>query len=130
MQTFGTRLAGCAVLAAFFAVVACANQAEGDRCDRTNGDNDCESGLRCTPVSSLSGQTTTTKAAICCPENRPASVDACRAVTAGGGFGTGGSSGTGGSPDASTGTGGTPEASTASGGTDSGTRDASPDALP
>lgn len=97
------RILQAGSLWALLVLAACASQAEGERCDRTNGDGDCESGLRCTPYQG---------SAICCPEDRAANVDACRAAD----IGTGGSTGTGGSRA----TGGSGAGGASSGGSDSG----------
>jgi hypothetical protein len=46
--------------------VACAEQGEGERCELSNDDNDCEPGLVCTSLSGLTGETT---GAVCCPQS-------------------------------------------------------------
>lgn len=53
-------------------LMACSNQAEGERCDLDNGDLDCESDLVCRSLQSLGGG----EGAICCPEGTP-TVAAC-----------------------------------------------------
>lgn len=45
---------------------ACAEQGEGERCELSNDDNDCEPGLVCTSLSGLTGETT---GAVCCPQS-------------------------------------------------------------
>ncbi|MEN9579275.1 MAG: hypothetical protein RJA70_2284 [Pseudomonadota bacterium] len=62
----------CACLAA--ALVSCSNQAEGERCELANGNEDCETGLTCKTLQSLSGEG---EGAICCPDSNP-SVAQCR----------------------------------------------------
>jgi hypothetical protein len=54
-----------AVLASFAALVACSNQGEGEYCDLSNGNNDCQSGLECIPAPGLSGDLTSRNR--CCP---------------------------------------------------------------
>lgn len=56
------------------ALSACSNQAEGDRCDLDLNSDDCDVGLICTSLQSLTGAGT---GAICCPEDN-ATVAACR----------------------------------------------------
>lgn len=56
-------------------VLGCAQQAEGERCELSNDNNDCESGLVCTSLSGLTGQST---GAVCCPpKGQPIHVDIC-----------------------------------------------------
>lgn len=81
--------------AAIFAFVlpllalGCADQGEGERCDRRNNNADCESGLVCT-----SKETLKSNADLCCPP--PPQVPTVAQCTPGAGGG--------GLPDASTGT--------------------------
>lgn len=92
------------VLAA--SALGCANQGEGELCNRSNGDDDCESGLVCTSKEKLKSN-----ADLCCPPPpKVPSVPQCSP-------GAGGASG----PDAGAG---------GSGGSDAGQPDASelPDA--
>ena len=59
-------------------VSACGQQREGERCDRLNGDADCESALVCVEASKLSQIEDTPGAALCCPPpGQTPSVDAC-----------------------------------------------------
>ena len=44
------------VAAALVAAVACANQGQGDRCDKNNNNTDCSAGLVCTSASLLAPQ--------------------------------------------------------------------------
>jgi hypothetical protein len=112
---------GLLALSAIFAI-ACASQSEGERCDRSNGDNDCESGLACVAGATLDG------AAVCCPSGRPATTNLCRSLIAGGG----GLSSTGGSGGSATdaGTGGTSTGGTSSTGGESTGGESSGDASP
>ncbi len=68
MRIFAWLPLACAML------LGCSNQAEGERCDLDNGNADCESGLICKSLQSLSGQG---EGAICCPDGTP-SVAACK----------------------------------------------------
>lgn len=63
---------GC-VLGALLAL-GCSKQAEGERCDTNNNNEDCESGLQCTPLRTLGRGTV---GAVCCPDNDP-SVEICQ----------------------------------------------------
>ena len=55
------------IASAFIAVaVACASQAEGERCDSLNGNDDCTSGLVCYPQTQLRD----TVSDRCCPADR------------------------------------------------------------
>jgi uncharacterized membrane protein YgcG len=112
MRTMRNFQAGC--LLALLVLAGCAEQHEGERCDRSNADLDCEIGLRCTPLDI---------GAICCPDTRPATVDACRTANLGGG-GTGGTS-TGGTSSGGTSSGGTSSGGSESGGTGGTSTDAS-----
>lgn len=92
----------CGVLVAS----ACASQAEGERCDTRSGNDDCETGLVCTPVSGLAigsqlttgaNQQSTANLGLCCPPSGDRSrqpVEACFPSTstpgAGGSPGSGG----------------------------------------
>lgn len=77
-----------ALVLPLFASFGCANQGEGERCDRRNNNEDCESGLVCT-----SKETLKSNADLCCPPPpRVPSVPQC-SPGAGGGVTT---------PDAST----------------------------
>ena len=100
--------AGC--LFALLVLAGCAEQGEGERCERTNGDADCQVGLRCTPLEI---------GAVCCPDDRPPTEDVCRTANLGGG-GSGGAS-TGGSSS-----GGASSGGASSGGTGGTSSDASP----
>jgi hypothetical protein len=63
-----------AVLASLTALIACSNQGEGEYCDQSNGDNDCQSGLVCKPAPGLTGTFTTR----CCPMSpADATTSAC-----------------------------------------------------
>jgi hypothetical protein len=96
------RLLGTATL---LLAGSCGLQGEGQRCDTLNGNADCESGLVCTPAEDLNPFPGNEKgAAICCPSNGQATVEACFPRDFGGlgdGGGLGGASGAGGA-DAST----------------------------
>jgi hypothetical protein len=72
------------------ALVACAKQSEGERCDNQNaGNDDCASGLVCTPALQLQDQS----ADRCCPKSERSSDPRCQGPQ---NVGTGGSGGTGG----------------------------------
>lgn len=76
------------------AVEGCARQAEGERCSLLNGNDDCSSGLVCTPASELRGGDDVDR---CCPADERADADPrCRPRVGSGAPGTGGSTGTGG----------------------------------
>ncbi len=83
-----------ACLSALISAVACSNQGEGERCDTRNGNDDCESGLYCTPLSQLAGDNAAKGegAALCCPATNP-TRDVCfkSAPLPDGGSSTGGS---------------------------------------
>ena len=67
-----------ATFCAALACLACAKQAEGERCDTNSDDLDCESGLICRSSDQLSIEGR--GVALCCPpDGVPPSVDACRA---------------------------------------------------
>jgi uncharacterized membrane protein YgcG len=102
-------------LLALLVLAACAEQKEGERCDRSNADLDCEEGLRCLAIPGQEG-------AICCPTNRPPTDDLCRTANIGGG----GSSGSGGSSSGGVNSGGTNSGGSESGGTGGTTTDAAP----
>jgi hypothetical protein len=70
-------------------VPGCADQAEGERCDRTKaqGSGDCDSGLTCVPASELLVDITDR----CCPPDGQESTDRC--TRKGKGSSTGGSGG-------------------------------------
>ena len=58
-------------------LLACGRQAEGERCDTANGDDDCESGLRCVSNTELSQ---IEEGALCCPPaDQTPSVETCNA---------------------------------------------------
>lgn len=97
-----------------FATPSCSDQSEGERCDRANGDADCEDGLICKSKQDLG-----TSSDICCPPELAQTTDlACLGGLADAGTGGTGGGGTGGS---GTGTGGTGGSSTGgSGGTSAG----------
>lgn len=63
----------CSLLALAL-TVACAKQPEGGRCERTNDNNDCESGLECVSLQGLSGES---EGAVCCPRNTNATTEIC-----------------------------------------------------
>jgi uncharacterized membrane protein YgcG len=108
MRTMRIFQAGC--LLALLVLAGCAEQGEGERCERSNADADCEVGLRCVPLEI---------GAICCPVDRPATDDMCRTAIIGGG-GSGGTS-----------TGGSSSGGASSGGsTSGGAGGTSPDASP
>ena len=116
MRTLRKFQAGC--LLALLVLAGCAEQKEGERCDRSNADLDCESGLRCTPLPDFG--------AVCCPDNRPPTEDVCRTAN----IGTGGTGGTGGSSTGGGSSGGTSSGGAASGGTGGTLPDASTGLLP
>jgi hypothetical protein len=106
------------LVSCLFASSACSNQPEGGRCDTTNGNDDCETGLVCTPASKLNIGTKPGHAtsALCCPDQRDLTrqpIEACFAASSA--PSTGGTSGAGGT-DSGAATGGTSGA----GGTDAG----------
>jgi hypothetical protein len=73
--------ASALLVPAFLAVLiasACSSQGEGDYCDQANGDNDCASGLKCTPAPGLATQTNNTR---CCPISTPPTTEACTTPT-------------------------------------------------
>lgn len=53
--------------------VSCSLQAEGERCDTSNKNGDCASGLICVPLSQLHRGT---EGAVCCPQDN-ATADVC-----------------------------------------------------
>lgn len=57
-----------ALTAGWFALVACSNQAEGDRCQTANGNDDCQDGLIC--LASTQVNTNYNSADRCCPVDR------------------------------------------------------------
>jgi hypothetical protein len=87
-----------AVVGASFvlSLVACGNQAEGERCDKLNSNADCESPLVCTP---FTGTEQGQSYAVCCPSNPLTSTaSACIVGATTGGGGSGGSAGSAGAP--------------------------------
>jgi len=62
-----------ALFTLLFVVAGCAKQGEGDRCLRSNGDNDCASGLVCVASDDLAEQS----ADRCCPEDGHSSDSRC-----------------------------------------------------
>jgi hypothetical protein len=63
------------LLAAFVAVAACSNEAEGEPCSTDNGNNDCQDGLECIPPRN---QQATNATDVCCPPNpAQATTPAC-----------------------------------------------------
>lgn len=54
--------------------LGCSRQAEGERCDTNNNNEDCESGLQCTPLRTLGRGTL---GAVCCPDDDP-SAEICQ----------------------------------------------------
>ena len=94
------KLATLALVSVAVALVApgCSQQGEGERCDKDkNGDEDCDSGLTCTPKDSLLEGITDR----CCPAAGTETDKRCtpRSVASepGGRAGSGGVAGTGGS---------------------------------
>ncbi len=65
-KKIAAALAFAVTLGVGLVLPACANQAEGDRCD-TRGDDDCQSGLICTKANLLNGAGNADR---CCPQNR------------------------------------------------------------
>src|SRR5690606_28134215 len=65
------------VLALAVLAGGCAEQAEGERCERSNDDNDCEPGLVCTSLQGLTGDS---EGSVCCPPRggEPPKTDICR----------------------------------------------------
>jgi hypothetical protein len=57
--------------------IGCAQQAEGERCDRSNDNNDCEPGLECISLQALTGAS---EGAVCCPRSNP-NVAICQPQT-------------------------------------------------
>lgn len=102
------------VLVALAAVPACSSYSEGERCQSENGDDDCQSGLSCTPAAQL----TNTTSDRCCPANRSLATETVCAIPVGA---TGTSSDAAASAD--TGLSNAADSST------SGTRDAASDAI-
>lgn len=49
-------------------VTSCGEQAEGERCERSNDSNDCAAGLVCKSLQDLTGASV---GAVCCPESNP-----------------------------------------------------------
>src|SRR5215471_16826478 len=78
--------------------VACANQGEGERCDKLSGNDDCQSGLVCTTLQQATPTMTVQTAdggfiqvpvavmytpSVCCPDpasHVPATTAACQAI--------------------------------------------------
>jgi hypothetical protein len=113
---------------------ACANQGEGQRCDKNSGDSDCASGLVCTTIQSQTPTGTGGAAAgglpeaVCCPpQNQSATTTVCSAVStifdAGPSTGGGGSAGSDGSV-ANAGRGGSTQADSGAADLDAGRKDA------
>lgn len=82
------------VIGGFILLSSCANQAEGERCDKlagTMGTDDCQAGLICTPPDQLhwpatsdGGVTQRPATPICCPDpllGKPATADVCKNMT-------------------------------------------------
>jgi len=68
---------GAAIVGAWFAVAACSNQGEGERCEIANGDDDCTTSedLVCTAAALLNGSNSDR----CCPRDRTrATAFVCR----------------------------------------------------
>jgi hypothetical protein len=59
-----------------FTLTGCASQAEGERCDRRNGNLDCDPGLICAFIE-------TSRDYICCPLTPSTNVTACTGATSG-----------------------------------------------
>jgi len=78
---------------------ACSKQSEGERCQLLNYNNDCDSGLLCTPARDLQA---TDEADRCCPPGNAFSDSRCDRRAKGPGTGTGGGAamGTGGGSQA------------------------------
>ena len=67
-------------LACLALLAACGKQGEGERCDTSSGNLDCETGLICRPGDQLSIDEQGRGVALCCPPDGVAtSVNACRA---------------------------------------------------
>jgi len=82
-------------------IPSCSDQGEGERCDRANGDGDCEDGLICKSKKDLG-----TSSDICCPPAIENTSDlACLGGLADAGTGGFGGSGTGTGTGSGTGTG-------------------------
>lgn len=62
---------GLGVVALALAIAACSKYGEGERCQSENGDDDCTSGLTCTPAAQL----TNTTSDRCCPSNRSTATE-------------------------------------------------------
>jgi len=79
------------VLSALSLALACSKQGEGERCDRratNSGNEDCQSGLVCTPRENLNGTIIapgeSTDEGRCCPADRTQSVERiCQQATGG-----------------------------------------------
>jgi len=68
--------AGALIFAGAFVFQACGKQSEGERCETTNGNNDCDPGLEC-----VSRQTVNDT--ICCPKDgvAPTTAECAGAAT-------------------------------------------------
>lgn len=85
--TYFRRLLGFVAAGAILstvALVACSNSGEGDRCEFLNGNDDCQSGLVCTPASQFtnSGGSNVDR---CCPADRSQATVAICGLNSGGG---------------------------------------------
>lgn len=90
-------LIACLLVALPLALVAegCASQGEGERCSLLNGNEDCASGLVCTPANELRGGDDGVDR--CCPNDERADADPrCRPRVGSGASGTGGTQNAGG----------------------------------
>ena len=86
--SFGLVLLAMALVSAS----ACSNQNEGERCDKLNGNDDCESGLVCTTLSNFTSSSGSSSAggqasqggvlpAVCCPpQGQRVSAQVCTAA--------------------------------------------------
>jgi hypothetical protein len=90
-----------AVFAGFIALTACSNYAEGERCELGNGNEDCTSGLVCTPKARLAAPYNVSDR--CCPPDlATATAVACVQPQAGFGADSAPPEETGPAPDATT----------------------------
>jgi hypothetical protein len=75
MRSRLTAIALPLLLLAIGMATACGSQGEGQRCDKLNGNDDCDTGLICQDVPVPAG------ASICCPQTGTSSVPLCLSVT-------------------------------------------------
>lgn len=71
IRPFTTLVSALGLL--FFA--SCGEQGEGERCERSNDNNDCAPGLVCKSLQNLTG---VSEGAVCCPESNNFTTDICR----------------------------------------------------